>query len=1091
MAVHEISKVSELKAALLSSRGGDTIVLAPGVYDGVVLIDTLDFDPPLTIRSAEPEDPAIFSGRMLIKNSSGVTLEDLDFRLAPDEPSSWIAQVHLIGSENIHLQNVDIEGRIAQPGEGVTPESIGASFGAATLIEGYAFGHGVIVRESANVTFDEGVITKVALGVGIIDSDDVSMSNFHLHEIRRDGVVVVGSNDVSIADNLFESFRPFISSANLRASDHPDFIQYHNSTGERGIDSLTISRNAFLQGDGAPVQGIFGRLLPKTNGADQVAYTNFVITDNVINNGLPNALNLGDVGGAIVTGNILLPTPPDLSVRHTTVATAPINVTSDGPLTEDGLRDYAAGAVLPDTFIAGNLYVLRFASTELYVAGVAPDALLENGVIVEGNVSLSTDPKDPNWFGHVFPDLVDQPVTDIAALLESAPVGPSSLAPWIIEAASGLTGIGPREQIGGAGDDIVVAGPEGGKLIGGGGDDLLQGGAYLDTLYGQAGSDVMTGGARGDLFSLTMSAPGVVDQDVITDLNFGEGDVIMFSDGFPELFFRDDIDVDNVLETWGNGSGAIINEDADIEELLATTFVSLGDAAAGDVRLDFDFDRDGLVDYRLLLKNYDASFSDRNVEPLFKQHAPKEPIRNSFDFGNVLPLYSEMATVEAQGKFNLLFAEASGTLLLGSQWNDSILGGAGDDVLIGADGSDTMLLGGGADRVLLDITAAGDEDVIVDLNLDEGDALELFLPAALDLDVFRHISPGSVANSVIVHNVAGILELMDEGVLEIEPDATAVRLVFPAAPGGVYTLKLFDLGDGPIRAAIMDRDGDGTLPDQVLPLPDFAGGETLLIEGMPTGYFTGSGLPGPNGVSDGSAVELSSTSDIRAMLLARPDIGAIPLGDDKIELRFSDAGVRIASITLTDLGAGSSYKLAFGDPGAATRTGTDGNDRIQTFTGLDVLEGGAGDDYLRGAWDDDWLDGGAGNDTLLLDFGNDIAIGGAGADTFMVFGDITLSGDHDIVADFRLAEGDVLTFSRFAINTFEESFFRGRVHNVDSVEALVGLTTYGFELERRADDAVLVRFDAAAGVNTLEVHLDAQDLARFDELFTGETAPIL
>ncbi|MGP1397881.1 MAG: type I secretion C-terminal target domain-containing protein [Inquilinaceae bacterium] len=74
--------------------------------------------------------------------------------------------------------------------------------------------------------------------------------------------------------------------------------------------------------------------------------------------------------------------------------------------------------------------------------------------------------------------------------------------------------------------------------------------------------------------------------------------------------------------------------------------------------------------------------------------------------------------------------------------------------------------------------------------------------------------------------------------------------------------------------------------------------------------------------------------------------------------------------------------------------------------GNDVLSGGEGDDILLGMGGDDRLDGGAGLDMLY---------GGTGADAF-VFGadslaDATANGSFDTIADYALADGDVVDLS--------------------------------------------------------------------------------
>jgi Ca2+-binding RTX toxin-like protein len=67
-----------------------------------------------------------------------------------------------------------------------------------------------------------------------------------------------------------------------------------------------------------------------------------------------------------------------------------------------------------------------------------------------------------------------------------------------------------------------------------------------------------------------------------------------------------------------------------------------------------------------------------------------------------------------------------------------------------------------------------------------------------------------------------------------------------------------------------------------------------------------------------------------------------------------------------------------------------------TQGGNDYLDGGAGNDVLYGE---------GGNDILVIGDGRDTATGGAGADTFAV---TMIDGQRDMIADFHLAEGDVI-----------------------------------------------------------------------------------
>ncbi|MES1151895.1 MAG: type I secretion C-terminal target domain-containing protein, partial [Dongia sp.] len=84
---------------------------------------------------------------------------------------------------------------------------------------------------------------------------------------------------------------------------------------------------------------------------------------------------------------------------------------------------------------------------------------------------------------------------------------------------------------------------------------------------------------------------------------------------------------------------------------------------------------------------------------------------------------------------------------------------------------------------------------------------------------------------------------------------------------------------------------------------------------------------------------------------------------------------------------------------ALTVTSGAANDSLTGGGGADHLDGGAGNDTLKGNGGDDFLFGGVGDDNLT---------GGTGADTFAFsLGDT----GKDKIADFKLAEGDILEFS--------------------------------------------------------------------------------
>jgi len=147
---------------------------------------------------------------------------------------------------------------------------------------------------------------------------------------------------------------------------------------------------------------------------------------------------------------------------------------------------------------------------------------------------------------------------------------------------------GDDDLTGGGGIDVILGGTgaddiEGGHgfdiLLGGGGKDDVDGGdgrdfvfsGGEDTISGGTGNDVLTGNADADTF-LFSDGDG---QDVITDFDSAEGDVILFDTANISDF--DDVlanafDVEGgVFVNLGGGNGVLIS-DASVDDLTASDF---------------------------------------------------------------------------------------------------------------------------------------------------------------------------------------------------------------------------------------------------------------------------------------------------------------------------------------------------------------------------------------------------------------------------------------------------------------------------------------------------------------------------------------
>lgn len=108
---------------------------------------------------------------------------------------------------------------------------------------------------------------------------------------------------------------------------------------------------------------------------------------------------------------------------------------------------------------------------------------------------------------------------------------------------------------GSTGNDDLTATKAGARVSGGAGNDTLRGGKGDDILIGGPGDDMLRGGGGADQFRFFGNAvEGANDTDRLFDLNFGEGDQLVFG-SYNGLFSQDDDGVNG----FANGDSAIIS----------------------------------------------------------------------------------------------------------------------------------------------------------------------------------------------------------------------------------------------------------------------------------------------------------------------------------------------------------------------------------------------------------------------------------------------------------------------------------------------------------------------------------------------------
>ncbi|MCX8571644.1 DUF5801 repeats-in-toxin domain-containing protein [Aminobacter sp. MET-1] len=124
--------------------------------------------------------------------------------------------------------------------------------------------------------------------------------------------------------------------------------------------------------------------------------------------------------------------------------------------------------------------------------------------------------------------------------------------------------------VGGSGDDYlagnsgqnILMGLGGNDLLfGEGGNDILYGGAGNDTLNGGTGSDTMTGGEGADTFVISADAISGSIDDIITDFNPSQGDVLDLSELLKNISSGTNLETSGYVKIEQSGLDSIVSVD--------------------------------------------------------------------------------------------------------------------------------------------------------------------------------------------------------------------------------------------------------------------------------------------------------------------------------------------------------------------------------------------------------------------------------------------------------------------------------------------------------------------------------------------------
>lgn len=541
----------------------------------------------------------------------------------------------------------------------------------------------------------------------------------------------------------------------------------------------------------------------------------------------------------------------------------------------------------------------------------------------------------------------------------------------VISGVGSAPGITPNDVIYGAGGNDTLSGNAGDDLIyGGGGNDTISGGTGNDTIHGDSGDDNIAGDNGDDLIY------GGDDNDYI---NAGDGNDVVYGDAGNDTIYGDDNTVADGDDELHGGDGGDFISGMDGKD---TIFGDAGDDTIyGGAHDDYLEGGDGDDDI------YGGSGNDR--------------------------VYGGAGSDYILGGYgaDIIYGDDGDDNILGEGDNDTIYGGNGDDVISGGDGVDALFGGSGAD------TLNGDDDND-SLSGDDGDDI---LNGGAGTDILYGGSGadqlyggdgndtliGGDGNDVYIYvNGSDIDTITDSGgdydVLSFTDDRRPEHFTYSVQNTEDFRLSLSSSQRVDIIGQF-NASGDGQI-EKI----QFSDGFWLDLSRYSEWVFGTNSSQTTNGTSDDDII-LGRDGNDTINGNAGDDHLSGDGGNDTLNGGDGNDYLHGGSGVDAIYGGNGNDHIYGGSGNDVSLYGGDGDDWFDGGSGNDTLNGDAGNDYLMGNVGTDTLKGGAGNDILYGGDGVDTLYGGADADTF--FFDITAMNNVDILKDFSLLEGDVISLS--------------------------------------------------------------------------------